>query len=348
MSVITVTNDELFEIIQYTNLIRARFDADNAWTVYPVLYSSFDSIDIISNRANLFHITVGNNVSFKFQKYGYEYIVEGEVAEISLQSSATVKIKFHDAKKYYNLRKHMRFEVNLRSEIFKTDLSGETSNKKQCITANILNISKGGAMVSTDADLSVNDIIEMITTFESGVCFKTKAEILRKQNMQGKEFTYGVHFIDTSEENVRNLNREIARLEKSYFSSLRDYKKLQSDFDTKFAIFSTDADESYDIREALVKIGAENFDVVNNFKFYFDFISEEKPKFIIFDLSKMDEETSNLIGNIGKEFPQLEILLILPIEYQQNEEFSHVINERDVLFKPLIYNEFEDKIIKYL
>jgi len=348
MSVITVTNDELFEIIQYTNLVRVRFDTDDAWTVYPVLYSSFDSIDIISNHADLSHIAVGNNVSFKFQKHGYEYIVEGEVAEISLKNSATVTIKYQSAKKYYNLRKYMRFEVNLRSEIMKTGLSDETSNGKQFFTANILNISKGGAMVAVDADLSVNEIIEMSTTFKSGVCFKTKAEILRKQNMQGKGFTYGVHFVNTSEENVRNLNHEITRLEKSYFSSLREYKKLQSGFDTKFAIFSTDVDESYDIRESLVKIGAENFDVVNNFKFYFDFISEEKPKFIIFDLSEMDEEISNLIGNVGKEFPQLEILLIVPIKYQQNEEFRHVINGHDVLFKPLIYNEFEDKIIKYL
>lgn len=88
--------------------------------------------------------------------------------------------------------------------------------------------------------------------------------------------------------------------------------------------------------------------MINNFKFYFGFLSEEKPKFIIFDSSKMDDEVANLIENIKAEFPQVEVLLILPIVYQQAKEFEHVFNRLDVLYKPLIYNEFEDKIIKYL
>lgn len=348
MSVITVGNDELFEIVQYINLIRARFDSEDVWTVYPVLYSGFDSIDIISNQTNITHIAVGNKVSFKFQKHGYEYIVEGEVTEISLKNSATVTIKFCSAKKYYNLRKHMRFEVELCSQISEIDSDDDANNIKQCFSATVFNLSKGGAMVASTADYSVHDIIEFIATFKSGNCFRTKAKILRKQSIKNKGYSYGVQFINTSEEDIKNLNGEIAKLEKSYFSSLRNYKKSESSFDTKFAIFSTDVDESYGIREALVKLGAENFDIVNNFKFCFGFISEEKPKFIIFDLNTMDEQMDKLIRNIKIDFPQVEIMLILPIEYQQNEEFSDIINENDVLFKPLIYNEFEDKIIKYL
>lgn len=348
MSVITVGNDELFEIIQYLNLIRARFNTDDVWTVYPVLYSGFDSIDIISNPANLSHLVIGYEVIIKFQKNGYEYIVEGEVAEISVKKLATVTIKFHHAKKYYNLRKHIRFEVELCSQIVEIGSSDVTSTEKKCFEGTVLNLSKGGAMVRTEADFSVHDIIEVFVTLTSGTCFKTKAKILRKQNIEDKGYSYGVQFINTSEEDMKNLDLEIHKLEKSYFSSLREYKESQSTFDTKFAIFSTDVDESYGIREALVKLGAENFDIVNNFKYYFGFITEEKPKFIIFDLNIVDDQIDELIKNIRSNFPQLEILLILPIEYQQSEEFRHVIKESDVLFKPLIYNEFEDKIIKYL
>ena len=348
MSVITVGNDELFEIIQYVNLIRAKFDTDVVWTVYPVLYSSFDNIDIISGRTNLSHVSVGQKVSFKFQKHGYEYIVEGEVAEISFKNSATVTIKFLNAKKYYNLRKHIRFEVELCSQIIGSTLCDGINTKEQCFKATVLNLSKGGAMVTTNADFSVYADIEISVTFASEVCFTTKARILRKQYMQDRGYNYGIQFINISEENLKILNKEIEKLEQSYFNSLREYKKSSSSFDTKFAIFSTDADESYDIREVLVKLGEENFDIVSNFKFYFGFISEEKPKFIILDLSTIDEQTDELIRNIKSDFPKLEILIILPIEYQRSEEFGHILNEYDVLFKPLIYNEFEDKIIKYL
>lgn len=348
MSVITVSKDELFGIIQYINLIRARFGTDDIWTVYPVLYSGFDSIDIIFTLNNISHLELGQEVSFKFQKGGYEYIVEGEVIEIRSKSSSTVSIKFIDAKKYYNLRKHIRFEVELCSKIKGACDNDDTAVTNQCFEATVLNLSKGGLMVSTSADFTSNDLIEVYVTFASGISFKTKAQILRKQSIQNKGYYYGVQFVDTSEGDLESLSEEIATLEKAYFNSLRVYKKSESTFDTKFAIFSSDVDESFGIREALVKLGAENFDVVNNFKFYFGFISEEMPKFIILDLSMLDNEVEKIIESIGADFPQLGVLLILPIQYQQDNEFKHIINKLDVLFKPLIYNEFEDKIIKYL
>jgi len=58
------------------------------------------------------------------------------------------------------------------------------------------------------------------------------------------------------------------KFEEKYFKSLsifREYKRTSDmRFDTKIVIFSSDIDESYDIRESLIKLGAENFDVINN------------------------------------------------------------------------------------
>jgi|BioPla2DNA2_1021312.scaffolds.fasta_scaffold22822_3 hypothetical protein len=348
MSVITVTKDELFEVIQYINLIRARFGTDNIWTVYPVLYSGFESIDLICSSNSVSHLESGQEVSFKFQRDGYEYVVKGEVAEISTKSTSTVTIKFIEAIKYYNLRKHIRFEVELCSQIQGSSAKDGTASTNQYFEATILNLSMGGLMVATSADFASNDFIEVNVTFESGISFKTKAQILRKQSIQNERYFYGVKFIDTSKDDLVNLSEEITKLEKTYFNSLKIGKKSQSTFDTRFAIFSTDVDESYSIREALVKLGAENFDVLTNFKFYYRFISEEKPKFMILDLNSIDNEVEKVIENIGSDFPQLSTLLILPISYQQEDKFKHIISKLDVLFKPLIYNEFEDKIIKYL
>jgi len=348
MSVIIVNKDELFEIIQYVNLIKARFDSGDVWTVYPVLYSGFDSIDIITSSKDLYQVEKGHKVSFKFQKHGYEYIVEGEVVEISYRTSATVTIRFIEAKKYYNLRKHMRFEVKLCTQVKKISCNESDLLIRQCKDATMVNLSKSGAMVSTQADFSSNEVIEISANFISGVCFKTKAQIIRKQVVKDKGYNYGLKFIDTSEDNLSSLNFEIAKLEEGYFGSLREHKKSELTFGTKFAIFSSDVDESYGIREALVKLGAENFDVIYNFKFYFGIITEEKPKFIILDLSEIDQEVEKLIENISVDFPQLEVLMILPIEYQNNNDYKKLIERKDVLFKPLIYNEFEDRIIKYL
>ncbi|OPZ84637.1 MAG: PilZ domain protein [Firmicutes bacterium ADurb.Bin419] len=349
MSVIDVSKDELFGIMQYLNLIRAKFQDNDVWTVYPVLYSSYDSVDIIYDpRKNVVSVQVGHKVLFKFQKQGYEYLVNGEVDEISQDNPSTITIKFIEAKKYFNLRKHMRFESCFTSEVKHTCLDGAVEPRNICCSGIIKNLSKGGAMFSTSLDVEINDIIDIRISFESGNYFASKAKVLRKQSVGNEEYSYGVQFIEVSADNLRTLNLEIKKLEKAYFSSLREYKKSESVFDTRFAIFSFDIDESYDIREELVKIGAENFDVINNFKFYYGFLSDEKPKFIIFDSNVMDDEVVELVEKIRTEFPQVGILLILPIIYQQAEEYKQIFDSLDVLYKPLIYNEFEDKIIKYL
>lgn len=222
MSVITVSKDELFNIVQYINLIRAKFQCNDVWTVYPVLFSGYDSVDIISGSAA---VEIGYKVCLKFQKQGYEYLIDGEVADISQKSPATVTIKFLEAKKYYNLRKYIRFEVDLNSEMKKSSPNDDEANSNQWYTGKVMNLSKGGAMVVVKADLKMNDIVELAISFESGICVKSKAQILRKQTSENQGFIYGVQFIEISGDYSINLNIEIGKLEKAYFSSLREYKK---------------------------------------------------------------------------------------------------------------------------
>ncbi len=349
MSVIAVGKDELFGIVQHLNLIRAKFQCNDVWTVYPVLYSSYDSLDILYDpRKNTAPVKVGDKVLFKFQKQGYEYIVDGEADEVSQDNTATITIKFVEAKKYFNLRKHIRFEACLTSQVKGNCLDDDDQYRADWYSSTVKNLSKGGAMVTTNAGFEIEDTIDIRVSFRSGNCFYSKAKVMRKQVMGNEEFNYGVQFTELTGDNFKILDVEIGELEKAYFSSLREYKRAESIFDTRFAIFSSDIDESYDIREELVKIGAENFDIINNFKFYYGFLSEEKPKFIIFDSNAMETEVVELIENIRTEFPQVGMLLILPIIYQQAEEYKQFFESLDVLYKPLIYNEFEDKIIKYL
>lgn len=349
MSVIAVGKDELFGVVQHLNLIRAKFQSNDVWTVYPVLYSSYDSLDIIYDKSkNTAPVKAGDKVLFKFQKQGYEYLVDGETDENSQDNTATITIKFLDAKKYLNLRKHMRFEACLTSLVRENGIDGNNPNEDGWYKSTVRNLSKGGVMLTTNAAFEVKDIVDIRVFFESGNNFYSKAVVMRKQDIGNEEFNYGLQFTELSGDNLKILDLEIGELEKAYFSFLREYKRTESVFNTRFAIFSSDIDESYDIREELVKMGAENFDIINNFKFYYGFLSEEKPKFIIFDSREMGDEIIELIENIRAEFPQVGIILILPIIYQQVEEYEEFYASLDVLYKPLIYSEFEDKIIKYL
>lgn len=357
MSVISVGKEELFNIMQYTNLVRVRFDNNDVWGVFPILYSSHDGMDVLVDSKSIGYAgDTGNKVVFKFQRQGYEYIVNGEVADKSVDTPSTVTIRYFEAKKYYNLRKHIRFDTELKSEIRKNKSDAHPDSEVKhdnlwtgCI---VRNISKGGAMVISDMELDLNTQVEMKIGFALGEGIEVCGKVLRKSETGSNNFSYGVQFDHVAGSYANILNREITRLEDIYFRSLnvlREYNKSSdSKFDTKLVIFSYDLDESYDIRESLIKLGAENFDVINNFKFYFDYLTEEKPRIIIIDTHVINDEIQNTIRNISADFPQIQVQLILPIELQDDEKLGNIPEGVDILFKPLIYNEFEDKIIRYL
>ncbi|ABN54091.1 MAG TPA: histidine kinase [Hungateiclostridium thermocellum] len=351
MSVISVSKEELFNVMQYTNLVRVRFENDDVWTVLPILYAGEDQVDILVDASK---ITLPGDVCgkavIKFQRKGYEYIINGHIDNKSEDAPATVTIKYIDAKKYYNLRKHIRFDVNINSRIKEKDAGQKCESSWK--EATVRNISKGGAMFVSNVKLDFNSMIDMKLYFDSSKEFVTSAKILRVSELGNGEFGYGVQFAGMSKENWDILNTELLKFEEKYFKSLsifREYKRTSDmRFDTKIVIFSSDIDESYDIRESLIKLGAENFDVINNFKFYFDYLTEEKPKLVIIDTNTLNDEVVDTVRNIKTDFPDMHVQIILPIELMEEDILGTLATEDEILFKPLIYNEFEDRIIKYL
>jgi len=71
MSVISVSKEELFNVMQYTNLVRVRFENDDVWTVLPILYAGEDQVDILVDASK---ITLPGDVCgkavIKFQSKG--------------------------------------------------------------------------------------------------------------------------------------------------------------------------------------------------------------------------------------------------------------------------------------
>lgn len=355
MSVISVSSEELFSIMQYTNLVRVRFESNDVWEVFPILYASDDQVDVLvdASKTSLAD-EVGNKAVIKFQRQGYEYIINGQVEQKSLDMPSTLTIKYVETKKYYNLRKYIRFDIDLSSEI--RERGTELISKVKCgncwVECRTRNISKGGAMFIANVKLDFESTIDIKIRFDSSSEITANAKILRVSQLNNGEFGYGIQFIDMDEKDSILLVKEISRLEEKYFKSLntlREYKKSAgSRFDTKIGIFSYDLDESYDIRESLIKLGTENFDVINNFKFYFDYLTEEKPKLVIIDTNVISDEVLSTVKNIKTDFPDIHVQLVLPVSLQEEDVLKTFDSEGDILFKPLIYNEFEDKIIKYL
>ncbi|MCX7749415.1 MAG: PilZ domain-containing protein [Clostridia bacterium] len=343
MGTITVNKEELFNVAQNLNLVRIKsFDEDTS-IVTPILFASDESIDVLIDMDKVSGIwREGQKVMVKFQKSGFEYLVDGEISGISSKLSATMTMKLYEARKFNNLRRYIRFDTNLKVffELEEGRFEGVAKN-----------LSKGGAMVSTEKDLPESLPIKIHAVFDSGASFSTTIKVLRRSRVQ-QNYMYGIQFTDIPEEGLTVLNREISMLERDYFRSLnmlKEYNKKSDVYlDTKIVILSYDADESYEIREELVKLGAENFQLYSNFKFYVDFFIEEKPKIAVIDANVLDEEISVMVKSIYEGFPEIDVILLIPMHEGENECIKFLPAKTTVLYKPLICNEFEEIIIKYL
>ena len=346
MKLVIVKNEELLDVMQHVNLIKIKFGYEDTWTIAPTLYTTEEGIDIVvDSEKKKDTIKSCERVIFKFQRFGYEYLVSGRVVDISLGQHTTATIKYSMVQKYYNLRKHMRFDTNLKISV--------NTNSETPVESVMRNISRGGAMIVSQEDLEINSLTNLQITFNSGNCFTVIAKVARKSACEANHFSYGLQFVEVSESSSTIINKVILKYEKEYLKSLHILreivKKKRSYYDAKIMIFSQDEDESYEIREVLVKLGAENFDVLQDVKFYTDLFIEEKPRIIIIDASIIDERITDIVQDINTVFPEIHIILLMPIEYaQRNELIDPILGRASALYKPLVYNEFQEEIIKYL
>ncbi|MCX7923674.1 MAG: PilZ domain-containing protein [Clostridia bacterium] len=346
MSIITVNNTELFSVMQYINLVKIKFKGEEAWSVAPVLYVEEDNVVLIAEflKEESILIPSGEETLLKFQRQGYEFLVRGETEKNNSFGDNTIAIKFLLAQKYYNLRKYMRFDTDLKADVI---VDGGVDS-----LGTVKNISKGGAMVTTNADIEANSTVNIHIAIKPEGSFRALAKIMRKSQLKDG-YSYGVQFVEISDNNLEIINNVITEYEKSYFKSLnilREYtKKSESYIDTKIAIFSNDAEESYEIREILAKLGAENYDIFHNFRFHIDFFIEEKPKIVIIDGDSVNDDVTDMIENIKVNFPNINVILIIPLSYAEKEgEIELSVSNTNILYKPLICNEFEQEVIKYL
>ncbi|MCX8129178.1 MAG: PilZ domain-containing protein [Clostridia bacterium] len=344
MKITIIKPDELCEVMQHLNILKVKFGPMDTWIIAPMLFATEESVDIVVNLDSTSVFNIEDEVIIKFQRFGYEYIVSGKVAYKGSGQPVVITVKLIMAQRYFNLRKYMRFDTNLKVTLEVKDRLIESIAK---------NISRGGAMVVSGADIELNSLISIKITFTSQNSFTATARVLRKSVDGEKGFSYGIQFVEISEDNNKIFNKEILKYEREYLKTLdilKEYtNKNDSYFDAKISILCYDADESYEIREILVKIGAENFEIFHNFKFYSDFFSEEKPKVVVIDTDNLNDEIAEMLQQLTLGFPDIQIMLLIPLGDQETEESGNIVPKGvSVLYKPLIYNEFEKEMLKYL
>ena len=337
MSIINVSKEELFNIMQYINLIKIKFEKDSIWRVFPILYTYEDGMDILIDLEFFDNITqIGTKFICKFQKCGCD------------EKPTSLSIKFSSASKFLNLRQSIRFDTNIKCNIFYKD----DTNTEKTIKGIINNLSKGGASITTENSFYINEFLNIKINFQLEKLFETKAKIVRKNILENDLNYLGLKFIETTQENKDILTKGILKFEKIYLGSLEAVKEFELKnkvkYDVRIVIFSNDPDESYDIREALIKLNAQNFDVVQNVEHYKEFISEINPKIIIFDTKIMNEEIIEILNNIQKNHIEKDLFLIVPIDYLENQEVFKDLKNIEIMYKPLISDEFKDMILKYL
>jgi len=345
MNIIVAEREEFRNVMQNVNLVKIRIGCGNAWEVAPLLYTDENSIDVLLQPKDS-TLQVGEDVVLKFQHLGYEYLVSGNVTGINQDRFSTVTVKYALIQKYHNMRRHMRYDTNL-SVVISTGTGA-------CGGSTVKNISRGGAMIISGADISAGTSVELSITFDSGNAFTSIAKVIRKSVCDNGLFGYGVEFTDISPECSRTINREISKYEMEYLKSLdifREFKKGKSIFfDTRIAILCFDNNDNYSIKEALVKLGAENFEAYHNFRMYAGFFEEEQPKLVIIDAHCFSPDIMETVNFFRSVHPDIPILLVLPVEASKSGETDKLegLAGEDILYKPLIYNEFEQAIVKYL
>ncbi len=340
MSITDIRNDEFFDVLKRTNLVRVRVEGCENWCVAPVLYAGDGVISLLVDYGRNVS-EMGNDVTMKFQKNDYEYIVCGRVIESGASSPVSLIITPLSVHRYCNIRKHIRYDTHLHARVF--DGSGVETD---CI---VKNISRGGIMLLSKTKVLQKDVKAKIF-FESGNSISANTRLARETETDGT-YIYGIGFVEMDEKDRIILNAEIGKLEGEYLKSLnflKEYINQGTVIDTEVAVLCT-SDGSMDIRESLTKMGAENFDIFYNYKVYSDFYENEHPKLVIIDAEEINDDVLNAVDNIKSAYAAINQVLIVPMEAEsQITLYEELLSDIEIIYKPLVCNEFDETILKYL
>lgn len=143
-------------------------------------------------------IMQGTTMSIKYSTEYYEYIFEGIISKISLETPGYVVISINKIDKKINTRAFTRYDIYLPSNI--KLISGKTS-----YFSIITNISLKGMSFTSNHEFNYDDLCSVCIHLPSNEVIDLNGKIKRKI-VKDKFLDYGMHFEVISEENTKNLS----------------------------------------------------------------------------------------------------------------------------------------------
>lgn len=345
MNLLNVDDSELYSVLQKTSLVNVKFSGNDNYIAIAVLYYNQNSLDVLIDfKKSCYIIEYGEEVQLKFLKGDYQFILEGEITEVTVKEPATATIRITKVNKYLNKRRFIRYE---------TDKDGEiVYNNKEKLPCKVLNLSLGGAMVTCERNIS--DEKEIL--FRSGLFgyyeIEVSAHIIRSIEQKNGRYTFGLEFVNISSQSEMMLRIILLNLEKTYLKNLGNLRQINRsnlNVNTPVVVFNLCKNEDLDVKEALCNLGIMDYTVFHDFKVYTDFFMEENPRLIIIDADEITSELLSEMDSIKLGFSKLSIILVVPMQ-KVDAKYLSILNRDNIelIFKPFIYNEFENIIVKHL
>lgn len=343
MSVRVENIDEIVEALQYVNLVKIKFENNQNWFACPLYEIKEICVSLILKSKHFKGVQSDGKVYIKFSSNRFEYDVIANIFEITDFDIIVVSLKNFEARKFLNSRKYARYDTSLGVDVFRVN--------RETLDGTLKNVSIGGALITTVHMLEESNITRINIHLDKDIVIDNEVKLVRTSYDQERgEYNYGVEFINVSKKNYEILKNAVRKFEKTTFNSfnlLNDFvNKDIIVYNKRIIIFDYNEVEKVDIRESLVKMGAQNYEVIYDFSYYVDFFLSEEIEIVIVDVEKLCEKSEGLINAIKSNFPNITLIAVMPYEYMNAE--LEILKNIKVLYRPLVHNEFEDEVIKYL
>lgn len=337
----SIDNLELFSYLQKTSLVNIKFSGVENYIAVAVLYSNQNMLDILIDLKKIkYIIEYGEEVKIKFMKDGYEFLLDGEITEVSFEEPVTATIKLTKGNRYLNKRRYIRYDTDEKG----TAICG--NDKK--ISCTIQNLSLGGALVYSKNNISNESEIALRSGLFNEITIA--ANIVRAIRDKNDGYYYGVEFTNVNNQTEMMLRKILLKLEKEYLLNMKNFKQVRGNgnsLTSGIAVFDIKSHESLDVKEVLGNLGIIGYTLFHDFKVYTDYFTEENPKLAIIDCDALTEEILTELNNISTIFPGTNIIVVMPMQ-NFDVKLSSILEDSKIglIYKPFIYNELEDDIKK--
>lgn len=350
----SIEKTEISDILKDVSLIRVRYENEELADINLVFLATEDTIDVLTSGVTARNgVDIGSKVVCKFEHEGYEYIIDGEIANICEYDPPLVSINVLEAKRVKDKRKDIRYETNLKSSLDRADGS-------RPVRCTVKNISKGGAgILSDDGSIDENGA-EVYLNINMGrnQTAKFKARVLRKTEAttgRKKCYSYGLQFQDLTHEQSCRLTDIISGIVEGYEKLKRDSAAAISSTALRTAgghprvvLVGNNPDVISQMRTCLKSFGIDELSVLQNIVFLRAYLEKEKPKIVIIDRDGSDSSGFEVAAGLAGEYSDIRFFLVCDYGSDMVQADSGRPANMELLYKPFISSEIEERFIKYI